>query len=95
MPVPVPTPRKVFLEVVDHEEYVEFEKSGSAPYVKIDGSETAFLNLRLPNGKMVRVEIAHGNLDDVLALMFPEDFDPDSEWNRSLRGRPPASESPE
>jgi len=86
----VPAVRQVSLEVIDYEEYVEVEEErGEAGELlsttPIEETRTAFLHLRLPNGKMVRAEIPPENLDDVLAVMFPEDFDPNSEWNRSLR----------
>jgi hypothetical protein len=66
----------LFLEVVNHEEYVKVEvESGEVIGTKpIEGSGTAFLHLRAPDGTVVRAEIPHERLDDFLALMFPQDF---------------------
>lgn len=71
----------LFLEVVNHEESVEIEQirdpSGAIVQSKpIEGTRTAFLHLRAPNGTMVRAEIPPERLDEFLALMMPEDFDP-------------------
>jgi len=71
--------RPLLLEVVNHEEYVEVEPEygptgevvASTP---IEGTRTAFLNLRAPDGTTVRAEIPHERLDDLLAMMFPDDF---------------------
>jgi len=80
-------PRTVLLEVVNHEEYVEYEseldpdgkqtlkRSLDGKPIKIEGSETAFLHLKALDGKIIRAQISHENLDKILALRFPEDFD--------------------
>ena len=68
--------RRLFLEVVGHEEQVEFEpesdSSGKAVLKKGAGTAgTAFLDLRAPNGTIVRVAIAPDRLDEFLGLMMP------------------------
>ena len=76
----IPERRPVFLEVVDHEEYVEVDVERDASgkviggEVKKEGARTAFLHLRAPDGRIVRAEIPHGDLDPILALIYPEDF---------------------
>ena len=67
----LPKPHPLFLEVVDHEEYVEFDEESRTP---IEGTRTAFLRLKDPDGRIVRAEIQHGDLDPLLALIWPEDF---------------------
>lgn len=72
-----PTRQVVFLEVVDHEEYVEVEARygptgelvGATP---LGETRTAFLHLQAPDGTRIRAEIDHGQLDAVLGMMFPE-----------------------
>jgi hypothetical protein len=69
--------RSVFLEVVDHEEYVEVEPeygpSGEViAATPIEGTRAAFLNLRLPDGATVRAQIPPKQLDPILALMIPD-----------------------
>jgi hypothetical protein len=66
----IPEPRRVFLEFVSHEEYVDLDDHQTP----IEGSRTAFLQLKDSNDRMVRAEIPHADLDRLLALMFP-DFD--------------------
>lgn len=94
-----PAHRPLFLEVVDHEEYVdlEVERDETGKIIKqtpINESRTAFVHLRVPSGKVIRAQIPHENLDEILALMGPDDFDPDSEWNRSSQHNPPFAVSP-
>lgn len=71
--------RALFLEVVNHEEYVQVEPHygpsgeilGATP---LEETRTAFLNLQLPDGTIVRAQIPYEQLDSILALMIP-DFD--------------------
>lgn len=63
-------PRRVFLEVIHHEEFVDLD-DGLNP---IAGTRTAFLHLKTPTGTAIRVEIPHENLDPLLTLLWPEDF---------------------
>lgn len=58
-------------ELVRHEEYVEIDDVTRKP---IDGTRTAFLHLKAPDGRIIRAEIPHADLDPVLAMMFPKDF---------------------
>ncbi|AGP40765.1 hypothetical protein [Sorangium cellulosum] len=71
--------RPLFLEAVDHEEYVkvepEYGPSGEVISASpIEGTRTAFLHLRRSDGVVVRAEIPYEHLDPILALMIP-DFD--------------------
>ncbi len=70
--------RPLFLEFLDHEEYVELDhqlRPGEVTRaIPIEGSRTAFLLLRAPDGSVVRAEIPQARLDGLLALQFPEDF---------------------
>ncbi len=62
--------KPIFLEVVNHEEYVEVDVATKTP---IKGTETAFLHLKAPDGSTGRAEIPHAWLGNVLALQFPHD----------------------
>jgi len=77
----IPPHHQLFLEVVDLEMYTELEPKLSpsgkiVSYTNIDGSETAFLILRGPDGTGFRVEIPYKRIDEVLAFMYPEDYYP-------------------
>jgi len=73
----------LFLEVVEHEEYVdidaEYDASGKLiRTTPIESTRTAFVHLRAPDGTTVRAAIPSERLDDFLAMMFPDDFKPES-----------------
>lgn len=76
----IPARRKLFLEVVDHEEFVEVEKSvdaqGNVQHEVVEGSRTAFLHLQVPGGTRMRVPIPYEELDPILAKMIPDFYGP-------------------
>ena len=67
----------LYLEVIEHEEYVGIDQTQSEVPAKVLGSEKAFLHLKATNGMKLRVEVPHSTLNDILSLMFPEDFYPE------------------
>ncbi len=85
----IPPRRKVFLEVINHEEYVQVEPkygpdgkvAGGTP---IEGTRTAFLHLLAPDGTVIRAEIPHGHLDRVLAMVFPDMLSPEEIASHTL-----------
>lgn len=74
-----PSQRRLLLEVVDHEEYVDLDDS----HQPVEATRTAFIHLKLPEGPTVRAQIPHENLDPLLAKMWPEDFEPHGDVTRS------------
>lgn len=74
--ISIPERRSLFLEVIDHEESVETKRDSTGKTVPIEGSGTAFLHLRAPDGTIIRAEIPHEELDRVLWFIWPDDFDP-------------------
>lgn len=73
---PVPRPpnalerKTIFLEVVNHEEFVEVDIATKTP---IKGTEIAFLHLKAPDGSTAKVQIPHHWLGNILALQFPNE----------------------
>jgi hypothetical protein len=65
--------RRLFLEVVKHEEFVEFEpeRDESGKLVPKKDGRTAFLHLRAPNGTVIRVGVEPEQLNEFLGLMMP------------------------
>jgi hypothetical protein len=59
----------LFLEVVNYEESVEVVNGKP-----LEGSETAHLVLKTPDGSVVKAEIPHKELGPLLAKMWPEDI---------------------
>ncbi len=73
----IPERRPLFLEVLDHEEYVEVDVDRDAEgrivnATPIEGTRTAFLHLKSPSGSVLRAEISHEHLYPLLALMIPD-----------------------
>lgn len=69
------------LEMVDHEEYVEVEHeygpNGEIVNSRaVEGTRTAFLRLKVPEGQIIRAQIPHEHLDPVLAMMAPDFYGP-------------------
>jgi hypothetical protein len=58
--------------VIDHEEYYELEPLEDGKKAVIEGSQTAFLHLRAPDGTIVRAEIPYAHLDKLLAMIIPD-----------------------
>lgn len=73
----IPENRKLSLEVVDHEEFVEIHHDRGPDGVVLNstpirGTESAFLLLKAPDGRVIRAQIPHTDLDPVLAMMIPD-----------------------
>jgi hypothetical protein len=69
--------RKILLEVVDHEEFVEVDerRDDSGRLIEArpkEGTRQAFLHLQGPDGMLIRAEIPAGQLDPILALLYPD-----------------------